>query len=981
MDLMSLTASINLDTNGFENGLTGAGAAFDTFANKVGGALGAGGVLAALGLNLGTIVGGLKEFAVDTVKTGMNFDKQMSAVQAVLGATEGTEENMLRLRKFGLSVAQESVFTAEETAQAYYYMGMAGWKTEQMLAGLPGIINLAAASGEDLWQVSDIVTDSLTAFGLGAGQAAHYADVLAQAATNSNTDVARMGQTFKYVAPVAGSMGFAVEDVAVSIGLLANAGIKGSQAGTSLRNIMSRIAVDAGASSNKLGALGIITEQLGVQFYDSNGKARPWLEFLKDVRGAWHDLDENKARRVTEAFGDITMGAGDAEAVMNEFKTDLQAWRTGWNSLTSDVEREGFVKNLENQFKVLGISMRDSKGRLREFSDVAHEAEIVLGGLTDEQSQVYGKQIGSLRAVSAWLQLMNATDDEFKKIEESIDNATGAAETMAEVRLDNLWGDITMFNSALDIMKVRIFDQVKGPLRTLVQFATGSILEISDAIEEGGLEAGIEKLGEKIRAFGQKFGPAFEALGHSLAPVVSAIIEDVIAPLGETGMDIGQKLGAGIMGGILDAIARSDNPFLQQLAKWIGLENFDVTGWLSWLYPKGVEMPDNLSGKVLDLAGSQIPVEIIPELTMEAIDSAIQKANGGPIKLELSDGSQIELSSEAAQNLKRIVAEGLSLEDLLGETTPGIVSKLGGVIKEGMFQSFDDLWKQTIDSADEFKKRNASQTLAEFATDYYGTGGRQKKKKKTSSEPQPVNEPLGGAAVNVSGTAVTFDEVSVKPGAVANAINEAIAAAGQSGEASIQLNGQDITIADAYTIRDKLVEGADGAGAEIASAISSTIGSVDTSGLSASIGAAGAPAASTIVSAIGSKLRGASFSINVKANVTGLPSGSTTPQRNAGAMNVGRIFNRPTAFAYANGRMQIAGDAGPEAVIGTNSLSRLIRDSVQSAMNSAAASQPKQAAQPNYQIVLDSGVLVGELTPNINNELAFISSWRGGGRT
>lgn len=981
MDLMNLTASINLDSSGFETGLNQASANFDSFAEKVGGLLGGGGAIAGVALNLGNIISMVKDFAGSVLTTGMNFDKEMSAVQAVLGATEGTEENMLRLRQFGLSVAQDSVFTAEETAQAYYYMGMAGWKTEQMLAGLPGIINLAAASGEDLGQVSDIVTDSLTAFGLGAGQAAHYADVLAQTATNSNTDVSRMGQTFKYVAPVAGSMGYAVEDVAVSIGLLANAGIKGSQAGTSLRNIMSRIAIDGGATEKKLGALGIITKELGVQFYDANGKARPWLEFLKDVRGAWHDLDSAKASKITDAFGDITMGADDADAVMNEFKTDLQTWRTGWNSLTSDVERENFVKNIGPQFEALGISMRDSKGRLREFNDVAHEAEIILGGLTDEQSQYYGKQIGSLRAVSAWLQLMNATDDEFTKLEKSIDNASGAAQTMAEVRLDNLWGDITMFNSALDIMKVRIFDNIKGPLRELVQFGTGAIKEISDAIEEDGLDGGIKKLGEKIQAFGEKFAPAFEALGTMLAPVVESMLTNVLGPGMELAVDLGSKLGTGIMQGIVSAASKSDNPFIQQLLKWIGIEgSFGETGLAGWAYDSGIETPENMSGKAIEFGdGTAVPVDIIPNLTIDSIDSAIEKANGGPIQLELDDGSKIELSGDAAQKLKRMVAEGFELDELLGESGPTIAEQFGGVIKDGIVQGGEDGWSSTLDSYRKYAQENASRIWAEtFGTGDTGTTGK-KGKKKTAEQEAAEAVATSATGAKVSGTSITFDDVTVSPSAVSTAINEAIQAAGQSGSSSIQLNGQDITISDAYTIRDKLVEGAAGAGAQIASDISGDVDAVDTSGLSSKLGSAGQPAGSRIASAIQSTLSGKTYTINVKANVTGLPSGGTGGEKNARAMNVGRIFNRPTMFGYANGKAQIAGDAGPEAVIGTNSLSRMIRDAVGSAMRTNA--QPQPSKPDNYQIVLDSGVLVGELTPGIDNELAFIQSWRGGGRT
>ena len=148
-------------------------------------------------------------------------------------------------------------FSATESAEAMNYMAMAGWKTEEMLGGIEGIMNLAAASGEDLATTSDIVTDALTAFGMSASDSTHFADILAAASSNANTNVGLMGETFKYVAPLAGSLGYSAEDTATAIGLMANAGIKGSQAGTSLRSIMTRLAKPTKESQAAMDALGL----------------------------------------------------------------------------------------------------------------------------------------------------------------------------------------------------------------------------------------------------------------------------------------------------------------------------------------------------------------------------------------------------------------------------------------------------------------------------------------------------------------------------------------------------------------------------------------------------------------------------------------------------------------------------------------------------------------------------------------------------
>lgn len=172
------------------------------------------------------------------VKTAADFDSEMSKVSAISGAT-GDDFDQLRAK--AREMGAKTKFSASEAASAMEYMAMAGWKTGDMLNGIEGIMNLAAASGEDLATTSDIVTDALTAFGLSAADSGHFADILAAASSNANTNVSMMGETFKYCAPIAGALGFSAEDTAEAIGLMANSGIKASQAGTSLRTIMNNL--------------------------------------------------------------------------------------------------------------------------------------------------------------------------------------------------------------------------------------------------------------------------------------------------------------------------------------------------------------------------------------------------------------------------------------------------------------------------------------------------------------------------------------------------------------------------------------------------------------------------------------------------------------------------------------------------------------------------------------------------------------------
>lgn len=213
-------------------------------------------------------------------KINMDFDDSMRKVMATSGAT-GAEFDALKQKAKEMGATTR--FSASESAEAMNYMALAGWKTAQILEGIPAVLNLAAASGEDLARVSDIVTDGLTAFGKSAQYASQFTDILAAASANSNTTVGMLGEAFKYVAPLAGSLGFEVEDTALALGLMANAGIKGSQSGTALRAIMSRLVKPTAESAEAMKALGITAT-------NADGTMKPLNQMLLELRGAFEKL-------------------------------------------------------------------------------------------------------------------------------------------------------------------------------------------------------------------------------------------------------------------------------------------------------------------------------------------------------------------------------------------------------------------------------------------------------------------------------------------------------------------------------------------------------------------------------------------------------------------------------------------------------------------------------------------------------------------
>lgn len=232
------------------------------------------------------------------VKLSSNFETAMSKVSAISGATG---EDLQSLNKKAQEMGAKTKFSATEAAEAFTYMAMAGWKTESMLEGIDGIMNLAAADGLDLATTSDIVTDALTAFGLEAKDSAHFADVLAKASSSANTNVSMLGESFKYVAPVAGSLGYTAEDTAIALGLMANAGIKGSQSGTALRGALTRMIKPAEQAANYM-------EKYGISITNANGTIKPLSEVMEMLREKMGGLTEaEQAQAAAAIFGQEAM--------------------------------------------------------------------------------------------------------------------------------------------------------------------------------------------------------------------------------------------------------------------------------------------------------------------------------------------------------------------------------------------------------------------------------------------------------------------------------------------------------------------------------------------------------------------------------------------------------------------------------------------------------------------------------------------------
>lgn len=289
------------------------------------------------------------------IKTGMDFEAAMSKVAAISGATG---DDFAALEAKAREMGATTQFSASEAAEALTYMAMAGWKTEDMLSGIEGVMALAAASGEDLATVSDIVTDALTAFGMSAAESGRFADVLAAASANANTNVSMLGESFKYVAPVAGALGYSVEDTSKALSLMANAGIKGTQAGTALRTMLTNLSSPTAKTKKAM-------DELGISLTNSDGTMKSLDEVMQDLRTSFAGLDESQqAAYASTIFGREAMSG--ALAIINASEED-------YNKLTEA------INSSDGAAQSMADTMTDNlAGRLKEMQSALEEAALTI---------------------------------------------------------------------------------------------------------------------------------------------------------------------------------------------------------------------------------------------------------------------------------------------------------------------------------------------------------------------------------------------------------------------------------------------------------------------------------------------------------------------------------------------------------------------------------------------------------------------------
>lgn len=437
-------AYLDLDTSKFSSGLESAGRDLKTFTDStnsfddrlagLGSSMGEVGSMATTSLTL-PIVGA----AGAVLKYSTEFEAAMGKVQAISGASG---EDMERLEAKAKEMGATTKFSASEAAEAFQYMAMAGWDTDDMLNSITGILNLAAADNLELGLTSDIVTDAMTAFGLAAdgtttvirdgfnvevSNAEHFADILAATSSSANTNVSMLGESFKYVAPMAGAMGYKVEDTALALGLMANAGIKASQGGTTLRNVLGNLTKPTDEIAQAM-------DYLGVSLSDGEGK----MYSLREIMG-----------QLRQSMSDVKMPS------------------------------DQFLSSMDN----LNAQLENGEITEKKYND---EVELLIEntyGAEEALKAKYAATLAGKEGLSGLLAIVNASEEDFNKLADAIDNSDGKAMEMAGIMNDTAEGQITLFQSAIESLALAFSDFLLPPFTEIVKKVSAFVGQLSQMDE------------------------------------------------------------------------------------------------------------------------------------------------------------------------------------------------------------------------------------------------------------------------------------------------------------------------------------------------------------------------------------------------------------------------------------------------------------------------------------------------------------------
>lgn len=603
----------SLNTGGFEKGISALGG------------------IASKGLTASTVAISAVSAALSTcagyaIKVGSDFEAGMSNVEAISSASAQSVttasgemvDGLTALTDKAKEMGATTKFSATESSQALNYMAMAGWDAQAMYDGLAGIMTLAAASGEDLATTSDIVTDALTAFGMQASESGHFADVLAQVSASANTNVGLLGETFKYVAPLCGTMGYSAEDASIAIGLMANSGIKGSQAGTALKTAIANMAAPTKAMAAQMAALGI-------EITNSDGSSKSLMEVMQNLRTSFDGLSESEQAAAA--------------------------------------------------------------------------------------STIFGKE-----SMSGMLAVINASDEDFAKLTESIYDCDGAAEQMAATMQDNLQGQITILKSGVEGLGIAVYEKLQEPLKNLAVKGQEYIGQLTDAFNSGGFSGLVSEIGnvladavsmvmtyapklvdaavDCIDAFIGGISSALPAIAPAAVQIGTTLIEGIIRVVPQL-LSAGVQLLTALVEGAASAAPQLIVAFVEAVAAVIEA----LIEQAPALLQAGMDLLQALADGILE--SLPIIAEAAPELIQSLCDSVTETlpqllATGLEIVNSLTEGlmqAAPQIATAAAQIVTTLAAFVIQNLPTIALAAVEIISTLA----DTLISSIPSLLKSVVD--------------------------------------------------------------------------------------------------------------------------------------------------------------------------------------------------------------------------------------------------------------------------------------------
>lgn len=659
----------------------------------------------------GAAATGMVAFGASAVDAGKSFDASMSQVAATMGVTV---DQIGELRDFAQEMGSTTAFSATQAADALNYMALAGYDAETSMAMLPNVLNLAAAGGIDLAYASDMVTDASSALGLSIEETSIMVDQMAMASSKSNTSVQQLGEAILTIGATARDVSGGTQELATMLGVLADNGIKGSEGGTHLRNILM-------AMIPKSEAAAAAWEELGVQAYDANGNLRALPDVMQDLNAAMEGMtDQERQMKLANMFNKTDLAA--VNALMNtsaERYDELaaaidSAWYTSEGLDDSLGEFGMSLSSMQSNLKGLGIDTQtfneilgQSGGNADLFADMLWEAADT--GVTFED-------------------IVGALGGDMENLNTAFNETAGSAQKMADTQLDNLAGDITLFESALEGAKIAVSDQLTPSLREFVQFGSDALSELTEAFNEGGLSGAMEALGgiisdglamilemlpQMAEAGGQLLtalvegialnGPMIAETAVEIASTIATTLLELLPTLIDAGLKILASLATGIANAIpqliqtiVDVMTRIVQVIIDNLPILLNAAMQIITALATGIFqalPTLLEQLPGLVRSLVDTLLTQLPVMIQAgvELLVALIEDLPTIIN---TIVEVLPEIVDSIVTTLMDNLPALIEAGVTLFVALVENMPEITKQIIAVIPtliDNMLQEFANL--------------------------------------------------------------------------------------------------------------------------------------------------------------------------------------------------------------------------------------------------------------------------------------------------